>query len=168
MFQNCETLTTLDLSSFDTSKVTSMNNMFKGCGSLETIGLDGFTVGNETTVVDMFDGCSKLTSVKISPKNEKIATALGDGWTYNEVNGAYEKTQPAMLAMSVNKDLIDPDNEDTMVETEENETIVEEPVPESEPVESEKKKQEELILPAEAVSEKSIEDTEPDTPETTD
>ena len=70
--------------------------------------------------------------------------------------------------MSVNKDLIDPDNEDTMVETEENEPIVEEHVPESEPVKSEQKKQEELILPPEAVSDKSIEGSEQDTPETTD
>lgn len=44
--------------------------------------------------------------------------------------------------MSVNKKLIDPDNEDTMAEIEDNEPIVEEPTPESEPVESEKKKQE--------------------------
>ena len=55
-----------------------------------------------------------------------------------------------------------------MAEIEDNEPIVEEPTPESEPVESEKKEPEELILPAEAVSEKLIEDTEPDTPETTD
>ena len=56
--------------------------------------------------------------------------------------------------MSVNKGVNDPDNEDTMVETEENEPIVEEPVPESAPVESEKKMPEELNPPA-VIEEKS-------------
>jgi len=34
MFRFCESLTALDLSSFDTSKVTDMREMFEGCESL--------------------------------------------------------------------------------------------------------------------------------------
>ena len=34
MFSGCSTLTSLDLSSFDTSQVTSMDSMFSGCNRL--------------------------------------------------------------------------------------------------------------------------------------
>ena len=101
MFKNCSTLESLDLSKFDTSAVTKMSNMFNGCSTLERLDISNFTVGNGTTVDDMFSDCSKLTSVKISPENEKIAWALGNGWTYNEVNGAYEKTPPAPATKTV-------------------------------------------------------------------
>ena len=37
MFAGCEKLTTLDLSSWDVSKVTDMTDMFKDCYSLETL-----------------------------------------------------------------------------------------------------------------------------------
>lgn len=37
MFYNCYKLTSLDLSNFDTSKVTSINNMFRICNSLTTV-----------------------------------------------------------------------------------------------------------------------------------
>ena len=37
MFDNCDRLTTLDLSSFDTSAVTNMDFMFYNCNNLTTI-----------------------------------------------------------------------------------------------------------------------------------
>jgi len=37
MFYNCSKLTTLDLSSFDTSNVTDMNHMFYNCSELTTL-----------------------------------------------------------------------------------------------------------------------------------
>ena len=37
MFQNCENLTTLDLSNFNTSKVSFILNMFSNCNSLTTV-----------------------------------------------------------------------------------------------------------------------------------
>ena len=36
MFQNCSSLTNLDLSNFDTSKVTNMEQMFGGCIKIQT------------------------------------------------------------------------------------------------------------------------------------
>ena len=41
MFDSCSSLTSIDLSGFDTSKVTSMNNMFNGCSSLRLLSIGG-------------------------------------------------------------------------------------------------------------------------------
>ena len=37
MFSSCKTITSLDLSSFNTSKVTEMNEMFRNCSALQMI-----------------------------------------------------------------------------------------------------------------------------------
>ena len=37
MFAGCSGITMLDISGWDTSKVTNMGNMFKGCSALKTI-----------------------------------------------------------------------------------------------------------------------------------
>ena len=43
MFENCSGLTSLDLSGWDTSKVTTMTNMFNGCSNLHEIKMIGCT-----------------------------------------------------------------------------------------------------------------------------
>ena len=48
MFQNCISLTNLDLSSFDTSNVTDMDYMFHGCSSLTNLDLSSFDTSNVT------------------------------------------------------------------------------------------------------------------------
>ncbi len=40
MFYNCSMLSTINLSNFDTSKVTWINNLFDGCINLEYINLN--------------------------------------------------------------------------------------------------------------------------------
>ena len=58
MFNGCSSLTSLDLSAFDTSSVTTMVMMFSGCSSLkEVYGLDLTCL--ETTT-NMFYGCSAV------------------------------------------------------------------------------------------------------------
>lgn len=37
MFSGCNKLTSLDLSNWDTSKVTNTNRMFSGCSALQTV-----------------------------------------------------------------------------------------------------------------------------------
>ena len=61
MFGNCLSLTTLDVSSFDTSNVTSMDNMFYDCSSLTTLDLHSFDTSNVTYMRSMFCYCSDLT-----------------------------------------------------------------------------------------------------------
>ena len=61
MFDGCSGLTSLDLSNFVTSKVTSMGYMFNYCGSLMTIPmLDTSKVTNMST---MFNYCSSLMTI---------------------------------------------------------------------------------------------------------
>ena len=58
MFSYCYALTTLDISNFNTKKVTSMRAMFYYCNSLKTIYCDNtWTCGTST---EMFKGCTAL------------------------------------------------------------------------------------------------------------
>ena len=77
MFQNCSSLTTIDLSKFDISKVTNLNAMFSGCSSLTTIYVSefnsetntGWTTSAVTNSSNMFSNCTKIVG--------------GNGTTYN-------------------------------------------------------------------------------------
>ena len=66
MFYYCSSLTSLDLSGFDTSSVTYMSYMFFGCSSLTSLDLSGFDTSNVTDMYDMFSDCSSLTSLDLS------------------------------------------------------------------------------------------------------
>ena len=59
MFNNCTSLTTVP--EFDTSKVTNMYSMFYNCSSLTTV--PAFNTGLVTNMNAMFDNCSSLTTV---------------------------------------------------------------------------------------------------------
>ena len=63
MFNGCNSLTSLDVSKFDTSKVTDMNNMFYGCNALTTIDVSKWNTSKVTDMGAMFDGCSALTTL---------------------------------------------------------------------------------------------------------
>jgi surface protein len=56
-------MTTLDLSRWNVSKVTNMNQTFRGCGSLTTLDLSGWDVSNVTDMTQMFYGDSVLTTI---------------------------------------------------------------------------------------------------------
>ena len=67
MFSSCESLTSLDLSSFDTSNVTDMNFMFYYCKKLETIVFSNkFLTSNVKKMNSMFSSCESLTSLDLS------------------------------------------------------------------------------------------------------
>ena len=59
-------LETLDLSSLNTSKVTSMTEAFYECDKLEEINLTNFDTSNVTDMTMMFNRCSALTSLDVS------------------------------------------------------------------------------------------------------
>ena len=63
MFQNCNVLGTINLSSFDTSNVTDMNRMFYGCKALSTLDLSSFNTASVTDMEAMFYECEKVTSI---------------------------------------------------------------------------------------------------------
>ena len=54
MFSGCSSLASLDLSSLDTSNVTSMSFMFDGCSSLASLDLSGLDTSKVTRMSSMF------------------------------------------------------------------------------------------------------------------
>ena len=73
MFGQCQSLTRLDLSTWDTSRVTNFRSMFNGCSKLTTIyATDSFKTSAiaEGNDVNMFSGCTSLVG--------------GAGLTYDE------------------------------------------------------------------------------------
>lgn len=58
MFARSSNLTELNLSSFNTSKVTNMNDMFKSCTKMQKILVGtNWIVGENTTTENMFTDC---------------------------------------------------------------------------------------------------------------
>ena len=66
MFYGCSSLTSLDLSSFDTSNVTNMDFMFCGCSRLESLDLGLFYTPNVASMDYMFDSCDSLKYLDLS------------------------------------------------------------------------------------------------------
>ena len=78
MFDGCNTLTSLDLSSFDTRNVANMSYMFDGCNTLMTLDLSSFDTSKVTTMDGMFGGCKALTALDLSSfDTSKVATMGG-------------------------------------------------------------------------------------------
>ena len=71
MFNNCSSLTTLDLSNFNTAKVKDMQNMFWGCKALESLDLSSFNTEKIETMCGMFNTCENLSLLDISSFNTK-------------------------------------------------------------------------------------------------
>jgi len=99
MFNDCSALKSLDLSSFNTSKVEIMNYMFYGTG-LTALDLSNFDTSNVSTMFAMFAGSVHLTSLDLTSFNtsnvtdmtimfdccSKLKTILvGKGWNIGNV-----------------------------------------------------------------------------------
>ena len=66
MFLSCSHLISLDLSNFDTSNVYDMRYMFSVCSQLTSLDLSNFVTSKVKYIFSMFDGCSQLTSLNLS------------------------------------------------------------------------------------------------------
>ena len=65
MFEECNVLTSLDVSHFDTKKVKNMADMFEGCNELTALDVSGFDTRNVTNMYGMFAACSSLTAIDV-------------------------------------------------------------------------------------------------------
>lgn len=65
MFSNCKGLSSIEVSGFDTSEVTTMKWMFNYCENLITLDLSGFNTSNVTDMFGMFQECENLTSLNV-------------------------------------------------------------------------------------------------------
>jgi len=77
MFWECSSLNNINLSYFNTKNLTNMDFMFWGCSSLTNINLSDFITKNVTNMIFMFWGCSSLTSINLSNFNTKKAEKYG-------------------------------------------------------------------------------------------
>ena len=66
MFYECSSLTSINLSNFNTQNVTNMSHMFCDCYSLTNLDLSNFNTQHVTNMSHMFSGCSSLTNLNLS------------------------------------------------------------------------------------------------------
>lgn len=66
LFENCQSLESIDLGNFDTSYAEYMSSMFKGCSKLASIDLSGFVTSGVYDMSSMFEGCRSMTAIDVS------------------------------------------------------------------------------------------------------
>ena len=76
MFYGCSKLTTLDVSSFDTSSVLLMTNMFYKCSNLVSIDVSKFKTSNVENMYQLFANCYQLTSIDLSNFDTSKVTTM--------------------------------------------------------------------------------------------
>ena len=81
MFYYCNKLSSLDLSNFNTEKVTNMSGMFFGCSALTTIyASDNFKTDKVTVSSNMFGGCTNLKGYDSSKIDHTYANCSTTGY----------------------------------------------------------------------------------------
>lgn len=81
MFSGCSSLTTLDMSNWDTSNINMMSGLFNGCSSLTTLDVSNLNTTKITSINNMFNGCGSLISLDISQWN--TSNIRGFDYTFN-------------------------------------------------------------------------------------
>ena len=77
MFDGCSSLTSLDVSGFNTTNVERFCALFAGCSSLTSIDVSHFNTSNAWDFRLMFSECSSLTELDVSHFNTQKATGMG-------------------------------------------------------------------------------------------
>ena len=78
MFSPILALTSLDVSNFDTSKVTNMSKMFFFCEALTSLDVRNFNTSSVENMSGMFNKCDKLTSLDVSNFNTSNVTNMSN------------------------------------------------------------------------------------------
>ena len=66
MFLECRGLTSLDVSNWDTSKVTNMQSLFRACTNIPVLDVSNWNTSAVTDMSFLFYNCSALTSLDLS------------------------------------------------------------------------------------------------------
>ena len=77
MLNGCRSLTSLDLSKWNTSNVTNMQYIFAYCSSLASIDISNWNISSVTNMEGIFYNCSSLTSIDLSKWNTSKVTSMG-------------------------------------------------------------------------------------------
>ena len=89
MFRACK-VQQLNLNTFDTSKVTSLEYMFYNCTNLETLDLNNFDTSNVTTLFGTFQGCTNLKTLEVSNWNTSKVVGMGEQDGYWAYGGTFQ------------------------------------------------------------------------------
>ena len=76
MFSSCKSLTSLDVTKFDTRNVTTMEGMFSSCSKLPSLDVTNFNTVNVKNMMKMFAGCKALTSLDVTNFNSENVTNM--------------------------------------------------------------------------------------------
>ena len=82
MFSSARSLTTLDVSHFDTSKVTDIGAMFGGLSNLTTLNVSNFDTSKATSMYHMFMGMHNLTTLDVSHFDTSKVTNMNGMFSY--------------------------------------------------------------------------------------
>ena len=112
MFNDCDKLSEINLSNFNTENVTYMNSMFYNCKSLKEINLSNLNTENVTYMGSMFYNCKSLKELNLSNLNTENVTYMNSMF-YNceslkELNLSNFKTEnvTSMESMFYNCELL--------------------------------------------------------------
>ena len=84
MFSGCTDIVWIDLSNFNTSSFSVINNMFSGCTSLQSLDLSNFDTSRVNYMSDIFSGCTSLQSLNLfNYKGKDIFDSLVTQTTLN-------------------------------------------------------------------------------------
>ena len=82
MFDNCQNLSSLNLSKFNTENVTNMSYMFDNCQNLSSLDLSKFNTAKVTNMCAMFTHCQNLSSLDLSKFNTANVTDMS--WMFSD------------------------------------------------------------------------------------
>lgn len=89
MFRECKAQQ-LNLNTFDTSNVTSLQNMFYNCSNLEVLDLNNWNTSNVTNLFSTFQGCTNLTTLEVSEWDTSKVTSMGEQGEYWVYGGTFQ------------------------------------------------------------------------------
>ena len=85
MLQDCNELISLDLSNFNTSKVSDLQGIFNNCHKLKEIkGINQFNTSNITNMSGMFQACYELISLNLLNFNTSKVNQIQYMFNYGE------------------------------------------------------------------------------------
>ena len=84
MFDQCSSLTSLDVSHFNTERVTTMAWMFSECESLTALDVTSFNTAKVDDMSYMFNLCSKLTELDLSSFDTRKVTNMAGMFIYDQ------------------------------------------------------------------------------------
>ena len=82
MFDNCQNLSSLNLSKFNTENVTNMSYMFDNCQNPSSLDLSKFNTAKVTNMYAMFTHCQNLSSLDLSKFNTANVTDMS--WMFSD------------------------------------------------------------------------------------